>query len=218
MSESAKKIAALEAEIATLSTENSALKLELARHKPAPLPPPKIDGPFQLPSDKQLAHLISIALSKWPTLQVPERDISTDLFFRMVRNSMYYLGTLPRIRGALTKTHSYTSWIYNAQDFLRMNFKDSDVRGSSLFVAALVCNDICHSRVEFFPRVELGLVPVGCAENTYSASNKWLRLLQGDLFDESLNIDFCDREWSPIANRVDLTRSAQRSSVTAWRM
>jgi hypothetical protein len=200
--------------IEALLAENASLKEQLARYKPQPLPPPKIDGVFQLPSDKQIERLTEIVLTKWPQLRVPERDIAPDLYLRMVKNSMHYVSTLPRMKGALERTKDYMGWIYGAQDFLRMNFKDSDVRGSSLMVAVLVSNDICHTPVSpWWPRAEFGLVPIGAGGgDTYSATNRWLAILGGEPFNAALIIEPVERSWTPYVRVMDPTGTAR----SAW--
>jgi hypothetical protein len=180
-----------EVRIASLEAENARLRAEVERLRPPPRVV-KIDGPFMPPSIEQVERLVKIVLAKYPMLDpATTRDpIPRDEFVRQVRSGMVYLGTLHRTRGKTNSARAYVDWLYLAGDHLvKVACQPSDIRGSSLMVAAVASADVPYSPPHLFPRIaNLGVI-VGVQNESYAASNRWLGLLSGSDFDPRLVVE-----------------------------
>jgi hypothetical protein len=73
--------------LAALETENAQLRAEVARLKPAPPEPVRIDGRFSLPDLEQTERLVRRVLERYPNLYgyADRNSIAADEFVRMVR-------------------------------------------------------------------------------------------------------------------------------------
>jgi hypothetical protein len=85
------------ADIRELQRGNAALREELSRLRPAPLPPPTLGGPFRAPNRKQIEALTGIALRRFPCLRRPPDRAIDDRFHGAVAHGMAYLGTVNRL-------------------------------------------------------------------------------------------------------------------------
>ena len=173
---------ALEAMVAAIEFENERLRRELALPKAAPRVL-SVDGPFMLPTLEQVGRLVDICLGKFPHLR--PSDIDDELFTKMVRAALCFIGALPRMKKAVDKNRDCLSWLRACNDYLNVNSPaSSGVRGSSLYIAALVSNDVYVSSPSIWPTCDIGLVAVGIGDrNSYKATNQWLRVLQDGRFD-----------------------------------
>jgi hypothetical protein len=103
--------------LAELERENVQLRAELARLKPPPPEPARLDGPFRMPDASQMARLIAAVLIRYPTLR--DRNIDDAKLLKMVTTAFRFLSGLPRTPGKLDLRHDLLSWCAYAGDALR---------------------------------------------------------------------------------------------------
>jgi hypothetical protein len=214
MTDDATRLAALEAESAAKDVLITELQSELARLRPPPPEPARIDGPFVMPSAQQMGRLIEAVLLKYPVLR--DNRIDDAEFRHMTASAFRFLSTLPRTPGRLDLRYDLLSWQAYAADTFRAAGKSCSLRGPALHVAAIAAGDIGYLPPRLFPSAGFGVALLGIARGSVPATNAWLRVLEHE-FDERLVIEPPNvGTFNPISKVFDLTAPVNISPSGDW--
>jgi hypothetical protein len=198
-----------------LERENAALRAELARLRPPPPEPARLDGPFQLPSARQMTRLIEAVLLQYPVLRDPRIDDAE--FLHMTASAFRFLSTLPRTPGKLDLRYDLMSWNGHAADAFRAAGKSCTLRGPALHIAAIAAGDIPYLPPRLFPSAGFGVCLLGVTRGSLGATNAWLRVLEHH-FDERLIIEPPNvGTFNPLNKVFDLTAPVNISPRGDWR-
>jgi hypothetical protein len=201
--------------LAILEAENVALRAELARLRPQPPEPAKLDGPFKLPNAQQMARLIAAVLIKYPMLRDDRIDAAE--LFKMTTTAFRFLSLLPRTPGRLDLRYDLLSWYTHAAEAFRAIGLPCSLRGPALHIAAIAAGDIPYLPPRLFPSAGFGVALLGIAKGSLRASNAWLRVLEHE-FDERLVIEPPNvGTFNPVSKVFDLTAPVNISPSGDWR-
>jgi hypothetical protein len=204
-----------ERRIVELEREVMALRLELERWKPPEPEPARLDGPFKLPSAKQMAVLIKAVSFRFPVLR--DSRIDDAELLEMVTAGFKFLSTLPRTPGKLDLRYDLMSWNGYAADAFRAAGKSCTLRGPAMHVAAVAAGDIPYLPPRLFPSAGFGVCLLGITRGSLPASNAWLQILE-HRFNESLVIEPPDvGTFNPLNKVFDLTAPVNISPSADWR-
>jgi hypothetical protein len=163
--------------LAELERENETLRAEIARLKPPPPEPARIDGPFRMPTPLQMERLIAAVLIRYPSLRDPR--IADDEFRQMTTSAFRFLSGLQRTPGRLDSQHDLLTWFAYATDALQaIGQPCKSLRGSSLHVAAIGAGDIPFLPPRLFPQCGFGICRLGVMRDTRAPTNRWLKVLE----------------------------------------
>jgi hypothetical protein len=201
--------------LAVLESENAALRAELARLRPPPPEPPRLDGPFRMPDASQMGRLVNAVLLKYPSLR--DRNIDDAELIQMTATAFRFFAGLPRTPGRLDLRHDLLSWIGFATDALQAIGQSATIRGPALHVAAVACGDVPHLPPRLFPSAGFGVCLLGIMRGSRPATNAWLRVLDHQ-FDERLVVEPPNvGAFHPVSKVFDLTAPVNLAPNTAWR-